>query len=216
MGKKVVILDYNLGNLFSVKHACDYVGIDSHISSSVEDVQSADALILPGVGAFPEAMKNLVELGLVDEIKAFADLGKPIFGICLGLQLLFTGSEEFENTPGLNLVHGTIKKFPNQNNGRHLKVPQINWNTVGFGEASWANTALNTIEPNSFMYFVHSYYVVPENKAEILTRTDYEGFSYCSSISKNNNIFAVQFHPEKSGEKGVEIYKNWALQHDLI
>lgn len=213
--KKVVIIDYNLGNLFSVKQACDTVGINAKISSSKEDIDNADALILPGVGAFIEAMENLENLGIINTIKDNVKGGKPIFGVCLGLQLLFSRSEEFGAGEGLNLISGTIKKIPSIIAGQKVRVPQIAWNTVSPYKINWENTPLLDIANNEFMYFVHSYYVEPENESCVLTQTTYDGLNYCSGILENN-VFATQFHPEKSAKKGISIYKNWAKLNNLI
>lgn len=213
--KKVVIIDYNLGNLFSVSQACEAVGINAVISSKKEDIDDADALILPGVGAFIEAMQNLHGLDLVETLKRNVVNGKPIFGVCLGLQLLFTRSEEFGSGDGLDLVNGVIKRFPSEFEGNKIRVPQVAWNKISAGNNNWSNSPLHDICENEFMYFVHSYFVDPAETDCVLTMTDYQGISYCSSILKGN-IFATQFHPEKSGQKGIVIYKNWALINKLI
>ena len=213
--KKVVIIDYQLGNLFSVKQACDTVGINAKISSNREDILSADALILPGVGAFIEAMKNLKKFGLDTAIQFRVNGGTPIFGICLGQQLLFTESEEFGAGKGLDLISGVIKRFPETIEERKVKVPHIAWNTIFKFNQEWDNTALKDLNNNNFMYFIHSYYVKPSDESCVLTKTDYDGVEFCSSIIKNN-IFATQFHPEKSADKGISIYKNWALINNLF
>lgn len=213
--KKVTIIDYQLGNLFSVKQACSTIGLNTIVSSSREDILDADALILPGVGAFIEAMKNLENFDLVNPIIDKVKSGVPIFGICLGQQLLFTESEEFGSGKGLDLIPGLIKKFPDSKNNRKIKIPQIAWNRIYSNEQVWNNTPLKELDEQDFMYFVHSYYVVPENNTCILTQTNYEDIEYCSSILKNN-IFATQFHPEKSSLKGLSIYKNWATLNNLL
>lgn len=213
--KKVVIIDYQLGNLFSVKQACDTIGINAEISSNKEDVLNADALILPGVGAFIEAMINLKKFGLDVAIVEKVNSGTPIFGICLGLQLLFTESEEFGAGKGLDLISGVIKRFPKKLEERIMKVPHIAWNTIYKLQQDWDHSALSEIEENDFMYFIHSYYVKPTHDFCILTNTNYDGIEFCSSILKNN-IFATQFHPEKSASKGISIYKNWALINNLM
>jgi glutamine amidotransferase len=213
--KKVVIIDYQLGNLFSVKQACDTVGINAEISSNREDILNADALILPGVGAFIEAMNNLKKFGLDTAIQTKVNAGTPIFGICLGQQLLFTESEEFGAGKGLDLISGIIKRFPETFEERKVKVPHIAWNTIFKLNQIWDNTALSDLSNNDFMYFIHSYYVKPSDDTCILTQTNYDGIEFCSSILKNN-IFATQFHPEKSADKGISIYKNWALINNLL
>ncbi len=213
--KKVVIIDYQLGNLFSVKQACDTVGMNALISSNSEDVLNADALILPGVGAFIEAMNNLKKFGLDVAIQNKVTRGTPIFGICLGQQLLFTESEEFGAGKGLDLISGIIKRFPEAIIERKVKVPHIAWNTVFKLNQEWDNSALIDLNNNDFMYFIHSYYVKPSDDDCVLTLTNYDGIEFCSSILKNN-IFATQFHPEKSADKGISIYKNWALINNLL
>jgi glutamine amidotransferase len=215
MQRKVVIIDYNLGNLFSVEQACRATGIDAEISASKTAIDNADALILPGVGAFIEAMQNLDQQGLVETIKNNVKSGKPIFGVCLGLQLLFSKSEEFGSGEGLDLIQGTIKKFPATIDGKKIRVPQIAWNKIYADHQDWNDSPLKGISQNEFMYFVHSYYVDPANDSCILTKTNYEGMDYCSGILKDN-IFATQFHPEKSAQKGILIYKNWASDNNLI
>jgi glutamine amidotransferase len=213
--KKIVIIDYQLGNLYSVKQACDTVGINAKISSIREDILNADALILPGVGAFIEAMNNLKKFGLDTAIQSKVTGGTPIFGICLGQQLLFTESEEFGAGKGLNLISGTIKRFPENIGERKVKVPHIAWNTIFKLNENWNISALSDLNNNDFMYFIHSYYVKPSDDACVLTLTNYDGIEFCSSILKNN-IFATQFHPEKSADKGISIYKNWALINKLL
>jgi glutamine amidotransferase len=213
--KKVVIIDYQLGNLFSVKQACDTVGINAEISSNREDILNADALILPGVGAFIEAMNNLKKFSLDTAIQNKVNGGTPIFGICLGQQLLFTESEEFGAGKGLDLISGIIKRFPETFEERKVKVPHIAWNTIFKLNQEWDKTALSDLNNNDFMYFIHSYYVKPSDDSCILTKTNYDGIEFCSSILKNN-IFATQFHPEKSADKGISIYKNWALINNLL
>jgi glutamine amidotransferase len=213
--KKIIIIDYQLGNLFSVKQVCDSVGINAEISSNREDILNADALILPGVGAFIEAMNNLKKFGLDTAIQFKVNGGTPIFGICLGQQLLFTESEEFGAGKGLDLISGIIKRFPETFEERKVKVPHIAWNTIFKLNQIWNNTALSDLNNNDFMYFIHSYYVKPADDSCILTLTNYDGIEFCSSILKNN-IFATQFHPEKSADKGISIYKNWALINNLL
>ena len=209
--KKVVIIDYQLGNLFSVKQACDNVGIDSIISSNKSDITNADALILPGVGAFTAAMNNLTQLDLIDPIKSSVETGKPILGVCLGLQLLFSDSDEFGQTSGLGILSGSVKKFSRED----VKVPQIGWNQIYKSSQTWQNTPLMEVNEFAFMYFVHSYYVDPQFSEDILTKTNYSGIEYCSSVM-HDNVFAMQFHPEKSAKDGIGIYKNWATINKLM
>lgn len=213
--KKVVIIDYKLGNLFSVKQACDTVGMNAMISSDREDLMTADALLLPGVGAFNEGMNNLDKLDLVSAIKEKIADNVPLFGICLGQQLLFTESEEFGTGKGLDLIPGIIKKFPEAIGKRKIKVPHIAWNKIYSAGQDWQNTPLQDLDNNEFMYFIHSYFAKPADDSFISTLTNYDGIEFCSSVCYKN-IFATQFHPEKSADKGISIYRNWALINNLL
>lgn len=207
LSKKVAIVDYNIGNLFSVRRACDKIGLNAFITSKKKEIEDADALILPGVGAFGVAMSNLKKNGLIDSIYKFADSGKHIMGVCLGMQLLMDKSEEFGAQQGLGLISGSCKIFPSSK----MKVPQITWNNIyapnnsqHFSDAS----PLSSLNNNVFMYFVHSFYVIPEEKNNILSLTKIDNFEYCSSVIKDN-IYGFQFHPEKSGQVGLDIYNNF-------
>ena len=203
----ISIIDYQLSNLFSVQHACEFAGLNAEITSDPKDLYKSHAIILPGVGAFGDAMKNLQNLGLISPILEHINSKKPFMGICLGLQLLFDSSEEFGNHKGLGVIKGKVIKFPNKNlQKKPLKVPQIGWNKIFIQkDASY----LKNIKDGEFMYFVHSFFVIPDEKKVILTKTVYEGMEYTSAISQNN-VFAVQFHPEKSGPQGLKIYENFA------
>ncbi len=210
--KKVIIIDYQLGNLFSVNQACQYLGYNAIISNKPADIISADYVILPGVGAFNDSMKNLEEFGLVDAIHRYIETGKPFMGVCLGLQLLMTESEEFGNTKGLNIIPGVVKKFPIDSN-HNYKVPQIQWNQIYEPvKGKWNNSPLQLCNQGDYMYFVHSFYANPHSSEFILATTKYGQIEYCSSIKKGN-VFATQFHPEKSGLFGVEIYRQWFEQN---
>lgn len=209
--KKVAIVDYGLGNLFSINQACKHVGLETIVTSKQEEIASADALILPGVGAFGNAMEYLNQTGLTPAIHAFVQTGKPFMGICLGMQLLFTESEEFGIHKGLGLIKGKIVRFPLvDKNEEPLKVPQIQWNTISENDhQQWMSSPLKNIPERSYMHFVHSYYAIPEDKQTILSYTEYGGVQYASAVM-HNNIVAFQYHPEKSGASGLTIYKNWA------
>ncbi len=216
--KKVVILDCQLGNLFSVNQACKKVKINSFISSDWKDIKKCDGIILPGVGSYYKAMLNMKTLDLIDPLNEFIAENKPLFGVCLGMQLLFSQSEEFENTEGLGYLKGNVKKLDNKKfiNNR-VKVPQIGWNTIqSHNNKSWKNSPLKTLKKNDYMYFIHSFYANPHNQSEILSKTHYQNFEFVSSVSNNKNIFATQFHPEKSGIVGIEIYRNWATLNNLL
>lgn len=207
----VSIIDYGMGNLFSVKQACEYAGFRPVVTHSAKDIMKADGAILPGVGAFGDAISNLNRLGLKDVIRDFIRSGKPFMGICLGMQLLFTASEEFGRYDGLDLISGKVLKFPSvDNNGVRAKVPQVGWNRISTRKSGphWDNSPLREIGEGSFMYFVHSYYCMPADDNVALSISEYSGIEYCSSILQGN-VYASQFHPEKSAEDGIKIYKNW-------
>lgn len=207
---KVAIIDYKLGNLFSVQQACFHYGIDAIITNDIKEIMEADYAILPGIGSFGNAMENLHKMDLVRPIHDFVASGKPLMGVCLGLQLLFTESEELGSFKGLDIINGVVKRFPNiDNDGHSLKIPQIQWNRINkISDNTWNESPLVECEDGDFMYFVHSFYVKPENSRDILSMTKYGDFCYCSSVQLKN-ISAFQFHPEKSGKKGLLIYKNF-------
>jgi glutamine amidotransferase len=203
----VAIIDYKMSNLHSVQAACNKVGMSSVITADAAQILDAKIAILPGVGAFGEAMTQLTESKLDDCIVSFVESGRPFIGICLGLQLLFESSEEFGSHKGLGLIKGTVKKF-NFSISENIKypVPQIGWNRILQHSFSWDGTLLCNNQNDDFMYFVHSYYVEPDDKNMILTTTTYGDQEYCSAIHYNN-IFATQFHPEKSGSIGLKVYE---------
>jgi len=204
----VAIIDYKMSNLFSVQAACEKVGLSSVITSDNNEILDAKICILPGVGAFGEAMKYLRESKLDNAIHGFVETGKPFLGICLGLQLLFDSSEEFGDCSGLGLIKGKVKKFKfHSDNSTKYPVPQIGWNKINKTNGSWDDSLLRNNTNGDFMYFVHSYFVEPQMKNIILSSTIYGNTEYCSSIQQNN-IFACQFHPEKSAVKGQLIYRN--------
>lgn len=194
----IVIIDYGLGNLGSVKNALDKLGVESMISKSASIIEKADGLILPGVGAAGEGMKNIKRRGLENVIKQEMTKAKPILAICLGMQLLMSKSEE-GNINCLNIVKGTVKKYTVS-----LKVPQIGWNTV---KTKKGIKLFEDIPQNSYFYFVHSYYCAPTNKRTSIGETEY-GMQFCSAV-QINNIYGVQFHPEKSGTNGLRLLQNF-------
>lgn len=209
---KVAIVDCGLGNLYSVQHACLHVNLDARITSSKDDIANADAVILPGVGAFGDAMNTMKRLELVAVLQKFASSGKPFLGICLGMQLLMSESQEFGRHAGLNIIKGNVVSFGEPHEGeRALKVPQIGWNQIRASESTikWDNTILNGLAEDEYMYFVHSFVVVPQDPAVTLSVTHYGDVHFCSSLQVGN-IFACQFHPERSGKRGLQIYQNFA------
>jgi imidazole glycerol-phosphate synthase subunit HisH len=193
------IIDYHLNNLRSVQKAFEKVGVDSFISDKPEELLRADKLVLPGVGAFGEAMKNLRELNLIDVVTEHAKHGKPLLGICLGMQLLFSKSFELGENDGLNFISGDIALFP-----ATVKIPHIGWNQIEFQSSS---PMLKNVENKSFVYFVHSYYASPKENVTLST-TEY-GFTF-SSIVQKGNIVGIQFHPEKSQSVGLILLKNFS------
>jgi glutamine amidotransferase len=210
----VAIIDYHLGNLFSVKHACEQVGMHAEITNNNDTILSSDIVIVPGVGAFEDAMNSLHALKLVDVIKRVAVSGKPLIGICLGMQLLMSESFEFGHHEGLDLINGSVVPFenPGEQYGRSLKVPQVCWNqiypsNITGGKKNWEQTYLRGVNKGEFMYFVHSYYVKPKDPEAVLSTTRYGEIEFCSCF-RQKNIFATQFHPERSGSQGLQIYKN--------
>jgi len=204
---KIVIIDYDVGNVRSMINAFKKVGIHPTLSNKEEEILSADGVILPGVGAFAHGMENLKKYNLLHIIKKYTDTNKPFMGICLGMQMLLDESEEFENTKGLGLISGKVIKLPTQNKS-YEKLPHVSWNEIKEKKTSWNNTILNNIDQQSDMYFVHSFITDLDNEDEILSTTVYSDYEFCSSIKKDN-IYACQFHPEKSGEIGLKIIENF-------
>tara|TARA_B100001250_G_scaffold256647_1_gene220968 strand:+ start:18790 stop:19437 length:648 start_codon:yes stop_codon:yes gene_type:complete len=203
----VAIIDYKMSNLYSVQSACNRVGLTSIITSDKNQILDSKVAILPGVGSFGEAMSHIRKLKLDEYIYEYINSGKLFIGICLGLQLLFNRSEEFGDYEGLGIIEGKVKRFKFFNkNGFKYPVPQISWNQIFKANQNWEGTLLGSNFNSTFMYFVHSYYVIPNDENIILSKTTYGDVEYCSSI-KYKNIFACQFHPEKSGEDGIKLYK---------
>lgn len=214
--KKVCIIDYELGNLFSITESCKKSGFSPTVTNNREEILDADALILPGVGAFNVAMNNLKKLNLVDSLSESFKKGKPFFGICLGFQVLFEKSTEFGEHQGLNFIPGIVNKFPSFFNGQKLKIPHIGWNTAAIFEKNKKNQSpLYQAKPNDMFYFVHSFQVSKISSDITLSETKYNEISFVSSIHKDN-LFATQFHPEKSGVAGLKIIRNWAKQNKII
>jgi len=210
---KVAIVDYGLGNLFSVKHACEHAGLEGNITSSHLDVLSADAVILPGVGAFGDAMASLRQLGLVNVLRDVGTSQKALVGICLGMQLFMSESYEFGCHRGLGIIEGDVVQFKDPTNGAtRLKVPHVGWNRIcQTDNGSWSDSFLDGLSDGDFMYFVHSFYVRPADSRLVLTTTSYGNITFCSTLNRGN-LFACQFHPERSGAQGLRIYRNLARQ----
>jgi glutamine amidotransferase len=202
MKPKIVIIDYGMGNLRSVQKGFEQVGFEAKVTRNRKAISGASAIVLPGVGAFKDCMGNLERHGLVGPILQSIEKGKPYLGICLGLQILFTESEEFGNQKGLDLIKGRVVRF--RGDPEH-KVPHMGWNTI---EKKREVSLLQGLTDGDFFYFVHSYYVVPDEGQWNSTFTQY-GIPFVSSIRKEN-LFATQFHPEKSQQKGLRILENFA------
>jgi len=202
----IVVIDYGMGNLRSVQKALEKVGYTVLVTSSIQQILNARSIVLPGVGAFKDCINNLEKLNLIEPILKSIKGGKPFLGICLGLQILFTESEEFGATPGLDLIKGRVVRFPRRDKRPSipLKVPHMGWNSIFIKRDL---PLFSKIEDSSFFYFVHSYYVVPNDKGIVTTTTSY-GIEFTSSIQKEN-IFACQFHPEKSQQVGLQLLKNF-------
>ena len=211
---QVAIVDYGMGNLFSVKHACEHAGLQATITSSRAEVLAADAVIVPGIGAFSDAMETLRRHDLVTALQEIAASDKPLVGICLGMQLLMTESFEFGRHAGLDIIPGSVVRFQDpQGSTGPLKVPEVCWNPLCRVKSEtgdpWANTLLRGLPDGVFMYFVHSYYCQPEDRSVALSTTHYGDIEFCSSL-RYRNIFACQCHPERSGPLGLQVYRNLA------
>jgi glutamine amidotransferase len=191
----IAIVDYGMGNLRSVEKGFKKVGVEAKVTSSPKDVENASAVVLPGVGAFRDCIRNLTDLSLTDAIAKAIQKGKPYLGICLGLQVLFSESEEFGRCKGLDVFRGKVVRFQIKE-----KVPHMGWNNVRIIKRP---PILSSVPDEAFFYFVHSYYVVPDDKDVVAGTTDY-GVTFTSMIWKDN-VFATQFHPEKSQELGLKV-----------
>ena len=195
----IAIIDYGAGNLRSVANAISRLGYQAKVISSSYDMLTAQAVILPGVGAAADTMANLQRLGLVSPIQHFITEGRPFFGICIGLQILFGGTEEGGWHECLGIIPGVVRRLP-----PGLKIPHIGWNQV---RQKISHPIFSGISDEANFYFVHSYYVEPDDRSLVAGETEY-GISICSVIAKGN-LVATQFHPEKSGEVGLKIYDNF-------
>ena len=200
----VSIINYGVSNLYSVQNVLENIGLKSIITNDNNTIINSKIAILPGVGAFGEAMKKIKFYKLDTTILKFIETRKPFIAICLGMQLLFEESDEFGNYKGLGILKGSIKKLSFNQNEKIL-VPNIGWNKVFFPNKNYLNTVMKNNQNEDFMYFVHSYYAVPKSQEIVLTNTQYNNFIYCSAVNYEN-ITAFQFHPEKSGNAGIKIF----------
>jgi imidazole glycerol-phosphate synthase subunit HisH len=201
----ITIIDYGMGNLASVQKAFAKLGYESHLTSSANDVKNAEKLLLPGVGAFGAAIKNLDSLGLIEPIRTYCESDRPFLGICLGMQLLMTRSDEHGSWDGLDIIPGRVGRFyENTSVPEGLKIPHMGWNSL---EVKKNDGVLQSVRQGDSVYFVHSYYVIPDDE-NVIAATSTHGETFCASLAREN-IFATQFHPEKSGKVGLSILKSF-------
>ncbi len=203
----IAIIDYGMGNLRSVQKAFERVGSAAEVTADPKRLRNADKIVLPGVGAFRDCINNLEQGGFVEPILQVIAEGRPFLGICLGLQLLFSESEEFGLHKGLGVIPGRVVRFPEgmQEQGEKLPVPHMGWNQISLKAAT---PLFSGIQDNSNVYFVHSYYVKPDDQSVVAATCNY-GLEFCAAIRKDN-VMATQFHPEKSQAIGLQMLKNFA------
>lgn len=220
---RIAIVDFGMGNLYSVKRACEHFGLTADITSKSRQLQAADAVVLPGVGAFGDAMDTLRQLDLIGPLKDIAASPTPLLGICLGFQLLMDGSTEFGEHRGLGIIPGVVVGLRETIGADSaVKIPHVGWNRIkktrdqrqpeseGIRIAGdWENAPLAGVPDDAFLYFVHSYHVVPEDARMTLAVTTYGDAEFCAAL-QHANIFACQFHPERSGPAGLRIYESLA------
>jgi len=214
----IAIVDYALGNVQSIQNAFRQVGADAFVTDDPDRIDAAHAVVLPGVGAFGDGMRALQSRDLVDVLRQRAESQKLLIGICLGMQLLFSESEEFGRHEGLGIVAGNVRRFPLAEQPRSgssdpvHKVPQVGWNRISppsgtTADVYWSDSPLEGIETDAYMYFMHSYFAKPEDRGVSLCVTRYAGVEFCSAL-RSGSVVAFQFHPERSGEQGLAIYRN--------
>ncbi len=203
----IVVIDYEMGNLRSVQKAFESLGFDARVSADPGDIASADKVVLPGVGAFRDCIQNLREGGFVEPLLGHVKAGKPLLGICVGMQMLFDQSEEFGLHQGLGLIPGRVQRFPAGmvEGDERLKVPHMGWNSIHLRRPS---PLFRGIEEGSFVYFVHSYYCAAQDPSDVAASCRYGEVEFCASVWRDN-IMATQFHPEKSQAVGLQIFRNF-------
>ena len=203
----IAVIDYGVGNLFSLLSSLNYVGLDTKLTYNIEEIKNAKGIILPGVGAFRDAIGNLEKYGLKETLINEAKSGKPFLGICLGMQMLFEKSYEYGEYEGLGLINGTveeIKKYIPENS--NLKIPHMGWNSLAINDRFKDDKILKDVDNNEYVYYVHSYFAKTDTK-NIVTYSEYG--TKIPGIVKNENVYGMQFHPEKSGDTGLKLLKNW-------
>ncbi|MEK7598944.1 MAG: imidazole glycerol phosphate synthase subunit HisH [Patescibacteria group bacterium] len=203
---EIAIIDYGLSNLYSISKALRCFTDNVFITDELSGLNSADAVVLPGVGAFEEGMNGLKTRGLENGLKEFVNFGKPLLGICLGAQLMLSRGYEFGAFDGLDIIKGEVVRFPEL---KDAKIPHIGWNEIYPQETGqWDKTIFDFSAKKANMYFVHSYIMKPSNKENIFALSNYGGHEFCSAL-RSGNIYGCQFHPEKSGEEGLKIIENF-------
>jgi glutamine amidotransferase len=209
MSRKVVVVDYGIGNLLSVTRALSQVGADAVLSNSPNEVGNADRLILPGVGAFGDGMAGLAAAGLTDAVKRYAERGRPFLGICLGMQMMLDTSMEYGSHAGLGLIAGTVVLVPaTTSENKPHKIPHIGWNRLLPSGCSWSGTILEGLSDDRNTYFVHSFMADPADPAHRLADCDYNGRRVSAAI-RRDHLYGCQFHPEKSGPVGLRILQRF-------
>lgn len=207
MRKKVSIIDYGMSNLLSISRAFEHVGAELIIVDTPEGIEKADYLVLPGVGAFPDGMAELNKRHLTESIRNFAKNGKPLLGVCLGMQMLLEKGNEHVITEGLNIIQGEVLPLPKEMPG--FKVPNINWHSIYKpSEAKWNKTILATTAEETCFYFVHSYFAKPSDANNILALSRFGTLEFAAAVIKDN-VVGTQFHPEKSGVDGLELLRQF-------
>ena len=203
----IAVIDYGVGNLFSLLSSLNYVGLHTKLTNDIEEIKNANGIILPGVGAFRDAIGNLEKYGLKETLISEAKKGKPFLGICLGMQMLFEKSYEYGEYEGLGLINGTveeIKKYIPENSD--LKIPHMGWNSLIINDSFKDDKILKDVNDNEYVYYVHSYFAKTDMK-NIVAYSEYG--TKIPGIVKNENVYGMQFHPEKSGDTGLKLLKNW-------
>ena len=210
MSFQAAVVDYGMGNILSVRRAIEHWGAEVTVTDDAERIAKADTIVLPGVGAFADGIAELRRRRLVEPIKNYAKSGKPVLGICLGMQLLMDWSEEFGRHEGLGLMKGGVIGIPKTDSeGRRLKIPHMGWNQLKCPSPSgWSNSILKDVDPGEFVYFVHSFFAAPADEENVLAYTEYGGRRVTAAVVQKN-IYGCQFHPEKSGQTGLKILKNF-------
>jgi len=211
---KITIVDYGVGNLYSLIGAFKFFGVDPVVTEDAKTIEEADGVVIPGVGSFEAGMRGLQLRGLVETVKKIAASNKPMLGICLGAQLMLSEGHEFGVFKGLDIMKGKVMHFPPLADNE--KVPQIGWNTLIHSKNdAWKSSILDSFTKNSQVYFVHSYVLDPESREDALALSNYGGHTFCSAI-KRGNIYGFQFHPEKSGAVGLKLIENFINLVDSV